>query len=114
MWLSRGVWTSLPAAELWGLFRVLETNTLQWRHNGRDDVPNHKPHDCLFNRLYRRISKKNFKTPRHWPLCGNSPVTCEFPVEMTSNAEIVSIGWRHYELEGMLVGIVEMELDLVE
>ena len=19
---------------------------LQWRHNGRDDVPNHQPHDC--------------------------------------------------------------------
>ena len=24
--------------------------TLQWRHNGHDDVSNHQPHDCLLNR----------------------------------------------------------------
>ena len=24
--------------------------TLQWRHNGRDGVSNHQPHDCLLNR----------------------------------------------------------------
>ena len=33
--------------------------TLQWRHNGRNSVSNHQPHDCLFNRLFRRRSKKN-------------------------------------------------------
>ena len=27
---------------------------LQWRHNGRDDISNHQPHDCLVNRLFRR------------------------------------------------------------
>ena len=32
--------------------------TLQWRHNGRDRVSNHQPHDCLLNRLFRRRSKK--------------------------------------------------------
>ena len=32
--------------------------TLQWRHNGRDSVSNHQPHDCLLNLLYRRRSKK--------------------------------------------------------
>ena len=31
-------------------------------------------------------------------LCeGNSPVTGEFPVQMASNAENVSIWWRHHE-----------------
>ena len=25
-------------------------HTLQWRHNGRDSVSNHQPHDCLLNR----------------------------------------------------------------
>ena len=31
-------------------------------------------------------------------LCaGNSPVTGEFPAQMTSNAENVSIWWRHHE-----------------
>ena len=32
--------------------------TLQWRHNGRDGVSNHQPHDCLPNRLFRCRSKK--------------------------------------------------------
>ena len=32
--------------------------SLQWRHNGRDSVSNHQPHDCLLNRLFRRRSKK--------------------------------------------------------
>ena len=32
--------------------------TLRWRHNGRDNVSNHQPHDCLLNRLFRHRSKK--------------------------------------------------------
>ena len=32
---------------------------LRWRHNGRDIVSNHQPHDCLLNRLFRRRSKKH-------------------------------------------------------
>ena len=35
--------------------------SLQWRHNGRDGVPNHQPHDCLLNRLFRCKSKKTSK-----------------------------------------------------
>ena len=34
---------------------------LQWRHNGRDSVSNHQPHDCLLNRLFRRRLKKTLK-----------------------------------------------------
>ena len=44
--------------------------SLWWRHNERDGVSNHQPHDCLLNRLFRCRSKKNLKAPRHWPLCG--------------------------------------------
>ena len=40
---------------------------LQWRHNGRDGVSNHQPHDCLLSRLQ---IKENIKAPRHWPLGG--------------------------------------------
>ena len=40
--------------------------------------------------------KENIKAPRHWPLCGNSPGTGEFPAQMVSNAEKVSIWWRHH------------------
>ena len=35
--------------------------TLEWRHNGRDNVSNHQPHDCILNRLFRRRSKKTSK-----------------------------------------------------
>ena len=46
----------------------------------------------------KRRSKKKIKATRHLPLCaGNSPVTGEFPAQMASNAENVSIWWRHYE-----------------
>ena len=35
--------------------------SLHWRHNGRDSVSYHQPHDCLLNRLFRRRSKKTSK-----------------------------------------------------
>ena len=69
---------------------------LQWRHNGCDSVSNHQPHDCLLNRLFRRRSKKASKL-RVTGLCaGNSPGTGEFPAQMASYAENVSIWWRHH------------------
>ena len=72
-------------------------HTLQWRHNERDGVPNHQPHHCLLNRLFRCRSKKTSKL-RVTGLCaGNSPVTGEFPAQMASDAENVSIWRRHHE-----------------
>ena len=69
---------------------------LQWRHNGRDGVSNHQPHDCFLNRLFRHRSKKTSKL-RVTGLCaGNSPEAGEFPAQMASNAENVSIWWRHH------------------
>ena len=44
--------------------------SLQWRHNGRDSVSNHQPHDYLLNRLFKAQFKENIKAPRHWPLWG--------------------------------------------
>ena len=35
--------------------------SLRWRHNERDGVSNHQPHDCLLNRLSRRRSKETSK-----------------------------------------------------
>ena len=64
---------------------------LLWRHNGHDCIPNHQPHHCLLNCLFRRRSKKTSKL-RVTGLCvGNSPVIGEFPAQMASNAENVSI-----------------------
>ena len=73
-------------------------HSLQWRHNGHDGVSNHQPLDCLLNGLFRRRSKKTAKL-RVTGLCeGNSPVTGEFPAQRASNAERVSIWWRHHVL----------------
>ena len=71
---------------------------LRWRHNERDGVLNHQPHDCLLNRLLRCRSKETSKL-RVTGLCaGKSPVTGEFPAQRASNAENVSIWWRHHDL----------------
>ena len=69
---------------------------LHWRHNERDGVSNHQPHDSLLNRLFRRRSQKTSKL-RVIGLCaGNSPVTDEFPTQRAINAENVSSGWRRH------------------
>ena len=76
--------------------------TLQWLHNGRDGVPNHQPHDCLLNLLFRCRWKKTSKL-RVTGLCaGNSPVIGEFPAQMASNAVDVSIWWRHHAKNAFL------------
>ena len=55
------------------------------------------PASRLFTQPFIRAQiKVNIKAPRHWPLCGNSPGTGEFPAQMASNAENVSIWWRHH------------------
>ena len=74
--------------------------SLQWPHNDHDGVSNHQPHGCLFSHLFRRRSKKTSNL-RVTGLCaGNSPVTGEFPAQRASNAENVSIWWRHHVFIG--------------
>ena len=72
--------------------------SLLWRHNERDGVSNHKPHDCLLNRLFRRRWKKTSKLHVTGLWVGNSPVTGEFPAQMASNAENISMWWHHHVL----------------
>ena len=56
-----------------------DTPSLRWRHNERDGVSNHQ----------LRVTG----------LCaGNSPGIGEFPAQMASYAENVSIWWRHHEI----------------
>ena len=44
----------------------------------------------LFTQPFIRMQiKKTIKAPRHWPLCGE--FTGDFPAQMASNAENVSI-----------------------
>ena len=70
--------------------------SLRWRHNERDGVSNQQPHDCLLNRLVRRIWKKTSKLRVTGFREGNSPLTGEFPAQVASNAENVSFWWRHH------------------
>ena len=72
------------------------SSSLQWRHNGRDGVSNHQPRDCLLNRLFIRRSKKSSKLCVTDLCAGDSPGTGEFPVQRASNADNVSIWWRHH------------------
>ena len=52
---------------------VVCDSPLRWRHNARNSVSNHQPHDCLLNRIFRRRSKKISKL-RVTGLCAGSPV----------------------------------------
>ena len=93
--LSESWMACWPAAS--SSFSNLQAESLKWRNNGRAGVSNHQPHDCLLNCLFRRRSKKTSKL-RVTDLCaGNTPVTGEFPAQRDSNAENVSIWWRHHD-----------------
>ena len=73
-------------------------HTYTFRHHDNDVIMGaiasqitRQPHDCLLN------SKKTSKL-RVTGLCaGNSPGTGEFPAQMASHAENVSIWWRHHD-----------------
>ena len=71
-------------------------DSLQWRHNGHHGVSDHQPHGCILNHLFRSISKKTSKLRVTGLWAGNIPMTSEFPVQMTSNGENVSIWWRYH------------------
>ena len=52
----------------------------------------------VFSTVYAGADQKNIKTPRHWPCEGKWPVTGELPAQRATNAENVSIWWRHHDV----------------
>ena len=54
-------------------------------------VPEHQPHDCLFNPFIQAQTKENIKAPRHWTLCDRW-----IPAQKTTNADNVSNWWHHH------------------
>ena len=60
-------------------------------------VSNHRRLDYLLNRLFKRRSKKTSKAHVTGLCEGKPPVTGGFLSQRDSNAENVSIWWRHYE-----------------
>ena len=51
--LSRIAQTFLGSSRLNDTHKADMRKTLQWRHNERDGVSNHQPHDCLLNRIFK-------------------------------------------------------------
>ena len=86
----------IMTCSLSGAERSPKNCPLQWRHNERGSVSNHQRLHSLLNCRFRRRSKKASKL-RVTGLCGgNSPANGEFPAQKASNAEHVSIWWRHH------------------
>ena len=52
----------------------------------------------VYSAVIRAQIKENIKAPRHWHLCGEFTGTGEFPAQMVSNAENVSVWWRHHDI----------------
>ena len=73
------LFTTLLSQQCWCILHSFEPpqqkeSSLQWRHNERDGVQNHQPHDCLLKRLFKRRSLKTSKL-RVTGLCeGGGPV----------------------------------------
>ena len=60
-------------------------SALQWRHNERNGVSTHQPHDCLLNQLFRCRSNQTSKL-RVTSFCeGNSPLTGRFEYNKISS-----------------------------
>ena len=57
----------------------------------------------VYSTVYSRRKSKKTSKLRVTGLCaGNSPVTGEFPAQRASNAENVSIWWRHHAKKGVI------------
>ena len=61
---------------------------------------------CLLNRLFGCRSKKTSKLRVTGLFVGNSPGTGEIPAQMASNAENVSIWWRHHATSSITLQIL--------
>ena len=75
-------------------------NSLQWHHKEHHSVSNHQL-PMFYSVVYSGadLKKKNPPKLRVTGLCaGNSPMISEFLARRASNAESISIWWRHHIL----------------
>ena len=107
-WIRSGVMWCCESYAVSGYIMFPQNGDLdssQWRHNERDGVSNHQPHDCLLKRLFRHLWKKTSKL-RVTGLCeGNSLAIGEVPAQRASNAENASIWWRHHVCSGRVYNV---------
>ena len=90
MMRSRKITSHIPVHLVWRYHREYPwrssddmSSSLRWRHNEHDCVSDHLRLDCLFNRLFKRMSKKSG--------------TDGFPTQRANDAKYVSIWWRHQD-----------------
>ena len=88
-WCTGAKWVAIEMGDQW------DGGLLRWGTNEMGDQWDGGPMMCT------RLSKAQIKEiSKLWTtgLCeGNSPVTAKFPAQRASNAEDVSIGWRHHD-----------------
>ena len=73
----------------WSFAITLTSKWAWWRHRS--------PASILFTHQFVQAQiKENIKAPRHWPLWEEFTGAGEFPAQKASNAENVSICWRHH------------------
>ena len=82
------------------------------RMSKHDGESNQQRFDCLSNRLFWRRSEKTSKLRVTGLREGNSPVTDEFPAQRVSNAESVSIWWRHHVVRQLCLGVSRLHVVL--
>ena len=64
--LLSGKWLVVSSGSFLFHTVLLKKNALQWRHNGRDVVSNHRHPDCLLSRMFRCTPKKNKSAQGRW------------------------------------------------
>ena len=79
---------------------------IQWRHDERDGVSNHQPHESLRNPLFKCRSKKTPKL-RVTGLCvGKSPVIGEFPAQRP-------VTWKMFPFDDVIMYQVNFEISII-
>ena len=79
--------------------------------DGHEGLSNYQPHDCLLNRLLRHSQRKHQSSVSLAFVCGDSPVTGEFPTQRASNVENFSIWWCHHVLVVRRAGLLWSQQD---
>ena len=75
---------------------------LQWRHNGRDGVSNHQPHDWSYNRLFGRRSKKTSRSASLAFVRGIHRGPVNSPHKWPVTRKKVSIWSRHHGITDIM------------
>ena len=86
----------LNSDPLWLYIFTISSLTSQWCHNERDGASKHRHLDCLFNILFMHQIKENIKASlAFW---GEFTGDWWSAWQKASNAENVSLWWRHHVL----------------